>query len=335
MKTAEYDFLLPGRLIADRPLAKRDDSRLLVLHRDGEVEHRRFSDLPDYLRTGDMLLLNKTKVFPSKLEGKKRGGGRIEILLVREISLGLWEILAKGKYSGPLLIAGKAVAEVRDGTTVRFGEPERLGDLLREHGLMPLPPYIRRRPDALDRERYQTVYAESEGSIAAPTAGLHFTRELLHRIGSNSVLVRSVTLHVGTGTFRPVKTEEVDGHLMEREVFEIDPLVISEMREVKARGNRIIAVGTTTTRAVEGYLSGQCEILSANGTIKGTTNIFIREGYGPRGVDSLITNFHLPRSTPLMLTAVFAGRERLLKNYESAISMGYRFFSYGDAMLVL
>lgn len=335
MKTAEYDFVLPGGLIADRPVAKRDDSRLLVLHQDGWTEHRRFSDLPHYLRTGDMLLLNKTKVFPARLEGEKRGGGRLEILLVREISCGLWEILAKGKYSGPFLISGKAVAEVRDGKTVRFGEPERLGDLLREHGLMPLPPYIRRRPDALDRERYQTVYAESEGSIAAPTAGLHFTRDLLDQLGSKSVLIRYVTLHVGSGTFRPVKTEEVDSHLMEREFFEIDPLIISEMSEVKARGNRIIAVGTTTTRAVEGYLSGRCEILSVNGTIRGTTDIFIREGYVPRGVDSLITNFHLPRSTPLMLTAVFAGRERLLKNYESAISMGYRFFSYGDAMLVL
>ena len=335
MKTAEYDFVLPGGLIADRPLAKRDDSRLLVLHRDGEAEHRLFSDLPHYLRTGDMLLLNKTKVFPARLEGEKRGGGRIEILLVREISHGLWEILAKRKYSGPFLVEGKTVAEVRDGKTARFGEPEKLGDLLREHGLMPLPPYIRRRPDALDRERYQTVYAESEGSIAAPTAGLHFTRELLDQIGLKSVVIRSVTLHVGTGTFRPVKTEEIDGHLMEREFFEIDPLVISEMREVKARGNRVIAVGTTTTRAIEGYLSGRCEILSANGTIKGTTDIFIREGYGPHAVDSLITNFHLPRSTPLMLAAVFAGRERLLKNYESAISMGYRFFSYGDAMLVL
>jgi S-adenosylmethionine:tRNA ribosyltransferase-isomerase len=335
MKTADYDFFLPDRLIAERPLAKRDDSRLLVLHRDGEAEHRRFSDLPHFLREGDMLLLNKTKVFPARLEGNKQGGGSIAILLVRETSRGLWEILAKGNYSGPFLIAGKTVAEIINGSTARFREPEGLEGLLREYGLMPLPPYIKRRPDALDRETYQTVYAESQGSIAAPTAGLHFTPELLGQITSKSVLIRSVTLHIGTGTFRPVKTDEVDNHLMEREFFEIDPVVISEIREVKARGNRVVAVGTTTTRAIEGYLSGQCAISSENGTIEGTTDIFIREGYGPCAVDSLITNFHLPRSTPLMLTAVFAGRKKLLKNYDSAISMGYRFFSYGDAMLVL
>jgi S-adenosylmethionine:tRNA ribosyltransferase-isomerase len=201
--------------------------------------------------------------------------------------------------------------------------------------MMPLPPYIRRRPDEQDKERYQTVYAETEGSIAAPTAGLHFTRELLAGIGAKSVLIRHLTLHVGTGTFRPVKTEDIAGHVMDREYFEIDPTLISEIRGVKARGNKVVAVGTTTTRAIEGYLSTRAEVSSANGTIKGTTDIFIRHGYRPRAIDSLITNFHLPRSTPLMLTSVFAGRERLLKTYESAISMGYRFFSYGDAMLVL
>ncbi len=335
MKTAEYDFPLPMQLIADRPVGKRDASRLLVLHRDGEAEHRRFSDLPHYLRGGDLLLLNNTKVFPARLDGKKLDGGRIDILLVREISTGLWKILAKGKYSGPLLIAGKTVGEVTNGTQVRFAEPEKLADLLMENGLMPLPPYIKRRPDALDRERYQTVYAESEGSIAAPTAGLHFTGELLDQLRSQSVSVRSLTLHVGTGTFRPVKTEHIKDHFMDREFFEIDPVLISEIQEAKKRGSRVIAVGTTTTRAVEGYLSGRCEIFSCNGLIKGTTDIFIHEGFRPRAVDSLITNFHLPRSTPLMLTAVFAGRERLLKHYESAISKGYRFFSYGDAMLVL
>jgi S-adenosylmethionine:tRNA ribosyltransferase-isomerase len=335
MKTAEYDFPLPAHLIADRPLAKRDDSRLFVLHRGGETEHRRFSDLPHFLNSGDLLLLNKTKVFPARLDGRKRDGGAIDILLVREISRGRWKILSRGKYSGPFLIAERTVAEVIDGTEVIFGEPERLRDLLLEHGLMPLPPYIKRIPDALDRERYQTVYAESEGSIAAPTAGLHFTGELLDRLSSKSVMVRSVTLHVGTGTFRPVKTENVEDHLMEREFFEIDSVLISEMQEAKRRGNRVVAVGTTATRAVEGYLSGRCEIFSDNGLIKGATDIFIREGFRPRAVDSLITNFHLPRSTPLMLAAVFAGRKRLLENYESAISLGYRFFSYGDAMLVL
>jgi S-adenosylmethionine:tRNA ribosyltransferase-isomerase len=200
---------------------------------------------------------------------------------------------------------------------------------------MPLPPYIRRQPDDRDKERYQTVYAEAEGSIAAPTAGLHFTPELLGAVAAESVLIRHVVLHVGTGTFRSVKADDIEDHTMDRELFEIEPSLISEIEEVKGRGGRIIAVGTTTTRAVEGYLSGRREILTSNGAIRGFTDIFIHEGYRPRAVDALITNFHLPRSTPLMLTSVFAGREKLLRIYESAISMGYRFFSYGDAMLVL
>ena len=200
---------------------------------------------------------------------------------------------------------------------------------------MPLPPYIRRQPDDSDKERYQTVYAETEGSIAAPTAGLHFTPELLDAIAAASVLIRHVVLHVGTGTFRLVKTGTIEDHVMEKELFEISPLLLSEIAEVKKRGGKIVAVGTTTTRAVEGFLSGNSEIVSSNGLICGLTDIFIHEGYRPMAIDSVITNFHLPRSTPLMLTSVFAGRERLLQTYETAISMGYRFFSYGDAMLVL
>jgi S-adenosylmethionine:tRNA ribosyltransferase-isomerase len=335
MKTAEYDFHLPEGLIAERPPDRRDNSRLLVLHRNGETEHRRFADLHRFLQAGDMLLLNKTKVFPARIEGRKRGGGRIDILLVREISSGTWEILTKGRYSGPLVISGEVIAEIRDGKMATFSDARGLSGFIWQHGMMPLPPYIRRRPDELDKERYQTVYAETEGSIAAPTAGLHFTRELLGEIASKSVLIRHVTLHVGTGTFKPVKAEDIEAHTMDRELFEIDPLLVSEIQAVKARGNRIVAVGTTTTRAIEGYLSGRTEISSANGIIKGTTDIFIRDGYSPCAIDSLITNFHLPRSTPLMLTAVFAGREILLRTYESAITMGYRFFSYGDAMLVL
>lgn len=335
MKTAEYDFHLPEGLIAERPCDRRDESRLLVLHRNGKTEHRKFADLPGFLRAGDMLILNKTKVFPARIEGSKRGGGRIEILLIREISPGTWDILAKGKYSGPLIVAGEIIAQILEGKRARFSDPGGLSRLVWRHGMMPLPPYIRRRPDELDKERYQTVYAETEGSIAAPTAGLHFTRELLEEIASRSVLIRYVTLHVGTGTFRPVRAENIEDHAMDREYFEIDQRVIADITEVKARGNRVVAVGTTTTRAIEGYLSGSSEISCANGVIKGATDIFIREGYRPHAIDSLITNFHLPRSTPLMLTSVFAGRERLLGSYESAISMGYRFFSYGDAMLVL
>ncbi|MDA8432178.1 MAG: tRNA preQ1(34) S-adenosylmethionine ribosyltransferase-isomerase QueA [Nitrospiraceae bacterium] len=335
MKAADYDFYLPEGLIAERPADMRDDSRLLVLHRDGRAEHRRFAELPLFLLAGDMLVLNKTKVFPARIEGRKKGGGRIEVLLVREVSAGTWEILTRGRYSGPLLVSGVPIADVYEGKTLRFPDPAAAGRLIWQFGMMPLPPYIRRRPDEFDKERYQTVYAETEGSIAAPTAGLHFTRGLIEDLRCRSVLIRYVTLHVGTGTFRPVKADDVDDHTMDPESFEIDRRIIDDIGKVKARGNRIVAVGTTTTRAIEGFLSGRSEISRDDGTIRGTTDIFIREGYRPRAIDSLITNFHLPRSTPLMLTSVFAGRERLLRTYQSAISMGYRFFSYGDAMLVL
>jgi S-adenosylmethionine:tRNA ribosyltransferase-isomerase len=335
MKTAEYDFFLPEELIAYRPTERRDGSRLLVLHRDGRTEHRIFRDLPSFLRAGDMLLLNKTKVFPARLAGVKRGGGRLEILLTREISPGKWEIMAKGKYTGPLRISEGFIAYISGGKTALFENPSDLRERIWLEGKMPLPPYIRRQADDLDMERYQTVYAETEGSIAAPTAGLHFTPELLDTIDKESVLIRHIVLHVGTGTFKLIKTVDIEDHAMERELFEIDPSLLSEIEEVKRHGGRIVAVGTTTTRAVEGYMSGRSEILSSNGAVRGLTDIFIHEGYRPKTVDAIITNFHLPRSTPLMLTSVFAGRERLLMAYESAISMGYRFFSYGDAMLVL
>jgi S-adenosylmethionine:tRNA ribosyltransferase-isomerase len=299
MKTAEYDFFLPEKLIAYRPPEKRDDSRLLVLHREDRIEHRRFRDLPSFLRAGDMLLLNKTKVFPARLAGVKPGGGRLEILLTREILPGKWEIMAKGRYTGPLRISEGFTAFISEGKTALFENPSDLRERIWLEGKMPLPPYIRRPADDQDMERYQTVYAETEGS------------------------------------FKLIKTDNIEDHAMERELFELDPSLPSEIEEVKRQGGRIIAVGTTTTRAVEGYMSGKCDILSSNGAVRGLTDIFIREGYRLKAVDAVITNFHLPRSTPLMLTSVFAGRERLLRAYESAISMGYRFFSYGDDMLVL
>jgi len=335
MKTADYDFHLPEELIAFRPAEKRDDSRLLVLHRDGLTEHRLFSDLPSYLDAGDMLIVNNSKVFPARLTGYKPTGGRLEILLVAEISAGIWRIMSRDKYNGILKISDRLSARISNGATADFGDCPDLMELVWKDGAMPLPPYIRRRPDDADKERYQTVYAEKEGSIAAPTAGLHFTAQLLDRLKTSSVLVRSLTLHVGIGTFRPVKTESTDDHKMETEFFEIDPELISEIKEVKERGGRIVAVGTTVTRTLEGFLSGKCSVSSVNGKICGSTDIFIREGHKILAVDSLITNFHLPRSTPLMLASVFAGREKLLEIYGSAVEKGYRFFSYGDAMLVL
>lgn len=335
MKTAEYDYFLPEELIATRPLERRDRSRLLVLHRDGKIEHKRFYELPSFLNAGDMLLINNSKVFPARLFGYKPTGGRLEILLVSEVSPGLWNILAKEKYTGSLRISENLTAHITEGKTARFESYIDFMSLIWKEGEMPLPPYIKRQPDETDKERYQTVYAEVEGSIAAPTAGLHITRELLDNLTSKFILVRTITLHVGIGTFRPVKTVDLENHRMGEEFFEISSDLISEIEQVKKSGNRIIAVGTTTTRAIEGYLSGRCKTFSANGTIKGSTDIFIYEGYRFRAVDSLITNFHLPHSTPLMLTAVLVGREKLLSAYKAAIAMRYRFFSYGDAMLVL
>jgi S-adenosylmethionine:tRNA ribosyltransferase-isomerase len=335
MKAADYDFFLPERLIAERPLERRDSSRLFVLRRDGSEEHRTFFELPSLLDAGDLLLINKTKVFPARLTGAKPSGGRVEILLVREVGHGVWDIMSRGKYTGSLVIPGGLPVHISEGRKAFFEESAGIREVLWEMGKMPLPPYIRRRPDEKDRETYQTVYAEVEGSIAAPTAGLHFTKELLDALAAKSIKIGAITLHVGTGTFRTVKTQDIRDHRMEGEFFELSPELVREIDEVKRRGNRVVAVGTTTTRAIEGFLSGRCEIHSANGTIRGTTDIFIYEGYRPKAVDALITNFHLPRSTPLMLTSVFSGRQRLLRAYQEAILREYRFFSYGDAMLVL
>ena len=335
MNLAEYDFILPEKFIAERPAVQRDGSRLLVLHKDGSLEHRRFYELPLFLNAGDMLILNNSKVIPARLSGYKQTGGKIDILLVSEISDSVWKILTREKYTGLIRISEELSAHIYEGKTARFETSGNLNVLIREIGAMPLPPYIKRPPDKTDKERYQTVYAEFEGSIAAPTAGLHFTKDLFDRIISKSVIVRSVTLHIGTGTFRTVKAEKVEDHRMDEELFELDPNLITEIEEVKNKGNRIIAVGTTTTRTIEGFLSRKCNIISENRVIKGSTDLFIHEGYRFKAVDSLITNFHLPRSTPLMLTAALAGHKKLLKAYKAALSMEYRFFSYGDAMLVL
>jgi S-adenosylmethionine:tRNA ribosyltransferase-isomerase len=335
MKAADYDFFLPERLIAARPLERRDGSRLFVLRRGGSAEHRTFFELPSLLDEGDMLVINKTKVLPARLTGAKPSGGRLDILLVKEVGPGVWDIMSRGKYTGSLEISGGLTARISEGKKALFEDTTCIRDVLWEKGEMPLPPYVRRRPDKRDRDTYQTVYAEVEGSIAAPTAGLHFTTGLLDALAAKSVKIRAITLHVGTGTFRTIKTHDIRDHRMEKEFFELEPALIREIEGVKRRGNRVVAVGTTTTRAIEGLLSGRCEVDSSNGTIRGTTDIFIYEGYRPKAVDALITNFHLPRSTPLMLTSVFSGRERLLRAYEEAISREYRFFSYGDAMLVL
>jgi S-adenosylmethionine:tRNA ribosyltransferase-isomerase len=345
MKVADFDFFLPKGLIAKRPLKERDSSRLLVLHRDGMVEHKRFPDLPAYLDTGDMLLINNTKVFPARLSGYKKTGGRLEIILVREIEDNVWEVLSRGRFTGTLRISEKLQAELHDGKTAEFTCSGNFMDIIWKYGSMPIPPYIRRLPDESDRESYQTIYAKAEGSIAAPTAGLHFTERLLKEIISKGVVVRELTLHVGTGTFKPIRTEDVEEHSMDHEYFEIEKLLVSEIEKTKASGKKVISVGTTTTRAIEGLVTGMYKNTEVerrrdgdrvkNCTINGYTDIFIYPGYRFRVVDALITNFHLPGSTPLMLASALCGWEKLKRSYEEAIAAKYRFFSYGDAMLIL
>jgi S-adenosylmethionine:tRNA ribosyltransferase-isomerase len=351
MKVADFNFFLPKDLIAKRPLKERDRSRLLVLLRDGMIEHKSFSDLPSYLEKGDMLLINNTKVFPARLTGFKQNGEMIEILLVRKKRGNVWEVLSKGRFTGTLRISEEMWLELYNGDTARFKYSGDFMDIIWKYGNMPLPPYIKRLSDESDKESYQTVFAMEEGSIAAPTAGLHFTGRLLKEITSKGILIRELTLHVGPGTFKPIRTENVNEHSMEAEYFEIDKGLISEIREINASGRKIISVGTTTTRAIEGYLSGRYTnnsnpssptfLKGGNGGLQspkfltGFTDLFIYPGYKFKVVDSLVTNFHLPMSTPIMLASAMCGWEKLMKAYKEAIAREYRFLSYGDAMLIL
>jgi len=368
-KAADFDFHLPEGLIAKKPAEKRDSARLLVLSRKGEIEHRIFNSLPEYLNEGDLLLLNNTKVFPARLTGIKPTGGRVEFLIVREIGVDKWGILCRKKYRGKLSIAEGFSAEIEDGAASFSYHGDFMENVWR-CGEMPLPPYIKRKPEAGDREWYQTVYSKKEGSIAAPTAGLHFTEELIDRIKDKGAQVRYLTLHVGPGTFKLIAAENLNEHPMDAEYFEIEKELVDEIKRTKASGRRVFSVGTTTTRAIEGYMSGKWQPANKKGPrvgvsvnsdsvsekltlktdtdtnlsprnlepsslIKGSTNIFIYPGYEFRVVDSLITNFHLPRSTPLMLTSAFCSAEKLREAYRIAVSHKYRFFSYGDAMLIL
>lgn len=335
MKTADFDFPLPQHLIATRPLTERTGSRLLVLHRDGTTEHKRFSDLPAYLSAGDMLIMNNTKVFPARISAFKPAGGMLEILLIRHMGDNAWEVLSRGNYSGRLRVSDELQVELLEGKHARLVCQGDLMEVIWKYGAMPLPPYIKRKPDESDKQTYQTVYARNEGSIAAPTAGLHFTDTLLKEIMAKGIRVRELTLHVGIGTFRPVRAEHVEDHRMDTEHFEMGKQLLSDIEETKASGKRIITVGTTTTRAIEGFASGRCVVTTLNGRLSGMTDMFIYPGYSFRVIDSLVTNFHLPGSTPLMLTSALCGRERLMQSYADAVTKGYRFLSYGDAMLIL
>ena len=344
MKITELDYPLPSDLIAQKPIQQRDQSRLLVLHKDsGEIEHKIFSEIVDYFHDGDILIINNTKVIPARLIATKPTGGKIEILLIRQKEASsiyvVWEIIKKGDYEGEVFI-DEIIAELRnsEGWQIVFKNmnAEDVQNLINEKGFMPLPPYIKRKPDHSDKQNYQTVYAKKNGSIAAPTAGLHFTKELLEKIVTKGVKLLEITLHVGVGTFKPIKVENLKEHKMDSEYFEIEKTVIEEIYSTKKKGKRIFSVGTTTTRALEGYASQVYEDMdSDNEKIKGSTDIFIYPGYKFKIIDALITNFHLPKSTPLALVSAFCDIEKVKKAYMEAIEKRYRFFSYGDAMLII
>jgi S-adenosylmethionine:tRNA ribosyltransferase-isomerase len=341
VKLTDFDYPLPEELIAQEPVSPRDASRLLVVPRDGApLREARFSDLPCLLRPGDLLVVNDTRVLPARLLGTKASGGRCELLLVEELPGhgDRWQVL--GKASKPIRPGARlgfedltATVESADGDgffTVCFdrGGPA-LTEALERMGQMPLPPYIRRRPTPGDRERYQTVMARVPGSAAAPTAGLHLTETLLRRISEAGVERTAITLHVGPGTFLPVRSDDVSRHLMHEERYFVREEAARAFEACRARGGRVVAVGTTVVRTLESaFASGTLRVGS------GRTALFITPGHPFRAVDGLVTNLHLPRSTLLMLVCAFGGRERVLSAYAHAIKEQYRFFSYGDAMLL-
>ncbi|MBE6072575.1 MAG: tRNA preQ1(34) S-adenosylmethionine ribosyltransferase-isomerase QueA [Clostridium butyricum] len=340
MDVKDFDFYLPEELIAQHPLEKRDASRLMVLNKEtGEITHRTFHDVIEYLNKGDTLVLNNTRVMPARLIGEKENtGGKIEFLLLKRIEGDKWECLAKpGKSAREgrrfTFGDGKLKAEVIDvlengNRIVEFYYEGIFEEVLDSLGEMPLPPYIHEKLD--DRERYQTVYSKENGSAAAPTAGLHFTQELLGQIKEKGINIVYLTLHVGLGTFRPVKVNNIEEHEMHSEFYILSKESADIINETKKRGNKVISVGTTSTRTLE-------TIGDENGFVKeqsGWTNIFIYPGYKFKVVDKLITNFHLPESTLIMLVSTLAGKENTMKAYEEAVKERYRFFSFGDAMFI-
>ncbi len=339
MKTSDFDFQLPEELIAQTPLERRDASRLLTLDREsGAVGHHHFYDLPRFLRPGDCLVLNDSRVLPARLIGHRPTGGACEVLLLVDKGGDLWECLVRpGRKlkSGAQVIFGDGQLtatveeELNDGKrAVRFHYQGIFLEILEQLGRMPLPPYIK--AELQDQERYQTVYSRVAGSAAAPTAGLHFTPELLEQVGGMGVKVCYVTLHVGLGTFRPVKAEDIADHEMHSEFCQISQETADIINETKRNGGRVICVGTTSCRTVESFAA-------EDGTMSersGWTSIFIYPGYKFKVLDALITNFHLPQSTLIMLVSALAGREHVLAAYEEAVREKYRFFSFGDAMFI-
>ena len=341
MNVHDFYYDLPEELIAQDPLEKRSDSRLMVLNRkEGTIEHKKFSDIIDYLNPGDCLVINETKVIPARLLGvKKDTGAAIEVLLLKNKGDNTWETLVKpGKKMkvgaevvfGDGILTGVVTDVVEEGNRlIKFSYDGIWEEILDSLGEMPLPPYITHK--LKDKDRYQTVYAKNSGSAAAPTAGLHFTKELLHDIEEKGIKIARVTLHVGLGTFRPVKVENLEEHHMHSEFYMIDETAASIINETKKSGGRVISVGTTSTRTLE-------SVAKPDGTVEacsGWTQIFIYPGYEFKCIDSLITNFHLPESTLIMLVSSLYSREKILEAYKIAVEERYRFFSFGDAMFIM
>ncbi len=334
----DYGFELPDSQIARYPAERRDQSRLLAIdRRSGELRHRHFSDLPDELRPGDLLIMNNTKVRPARVHGKRETGGKVEFLFLEELSPGLWKTRARPTTKlkdrerikvehAQMWVAGRESEHLLVQVTPEGGV--NVEEWLERTGEIPIPPYFKRKAEALDRERYQTVYAERTGSVAAPTAGLHFTPELLSRVATRGVEVRYLNLTVGWGTFQPIRNEVLEKGELESEHYDIPPATLAAIETAKKEGRRVIAVGTTTTRALESAFRDYPPVPAGN------TTLFIREPWNFRGIDGLITNFHLPQSSLLMLVAAFAGRENILSAYREAVRLGYRFYSYGDACFI-
>ena len=340
MKTSDFYYDLPKELIAQTPVEPRDSSRLLVLGREsGEIEHRHFYDIIDYLDEGDLIVANDSRVLPARIYGVKDTGARVEFLLLKQISGNRWETLckpgrkakegAKFTFGDGLLTA--TVVEVKDdgNRIVDFDCDENFFSTLDKIGQMPLPPYITE--ELKDRERYQTVYSHELGSAAAPTAGLHFTDELMDRLRAKGVKIAYVTLHVGLGTFRPVKVDDVTKHKMHSEHYEIPKETADLIKQTKQKGKRVIAIGTTSCRTLESVAAEHGEIIPC----EGFTDIFIYPGFEFKVLDGLVTNFHLPESTLIMLVSAFAGYDNIMNAYKTAVDERYRFFSFGDAMIII
>lgn len=340
MDLKDFNYDLPEELIAQDPLEDRSSSRLMVLHKDtGRIEHKIFRDIIDYLNPGDCLVINDTKVIPARLMGiKEDTGAAIEVLLLKRNVDDVWECLVKpGKKArtgariifGEGLLVGEIVDVIEDGNRmIKFHYEGIFEEILDKLGQMPLPPYITHKLQ--DKNRYQTVYAKNEGSAAAPTAGLHFTKELLEKIKEKGVNVVSITLHVGLGTFRPVKVDKIEEHRMHTETFNISKEAADTINRTRAAGGRVIAVGTTSCRTLESAAADDGTIPARSGD----TDIFIYPGYKFKAIDCLITNFHLPESTLIMLVSSLAGRDNIMNAYETAVKERYRFFSFGDAMFI-